>query len=186
MDFELPPYLEQIPVNDLFSIVLIILVAWLALRALRKGIDKLVTSGRQGRLAVASLHRLGRYAIILIAFAALVQVFGVSENVWTTLTGLMAMVAIGFVAVWSILSNVMCSMILLIHRPFRVGEYIAINGEDISGKVLEITLLQIHLEMDDGGIAQIPNNLAYQKVIKRYPFGKPETKEAQPEDEGGK
>ena len=40
------------------------------------------------------------------------------------------MVAIGFIAVWSILSNVLCSLMLIMHRSFRIGddiEVVAIN-----------------------------------------------------------
>jgi small-conductance mechanosensitive channel len=77
------------------------------------------------------------------------------------------MVAIGFVAVWSILSNVLATLVILIWRPFNVGEKVEILPEGIEGQVIDINFVYTILKSDDGKKTAIPNNLFAQKFIRR-------------------
>lgn len=69
------------------------------------------------------------------------QQFGVMENAWATLTAFLAMVAIGFVAVWSVLSNSFCSVVLMMSRPFDVGDTVEVSGQALRGKVIDFNLI---------------------------------------------
>ena len=84
---------------------------------------------------------------------------------------LVTLVAIGFVAVWSVLSNVLCSIILLAARPFRVGQRVGLPPDDMEGVVEEVTLLHTVLRTDDGGRLKVPNNLFFQRVLQIRPPG---------------
>jgi small-conductance mechanosensitive channel len=86
------------------------------------------------------------------------QSIGALHSVVTAVTGVFALVAIGFVAVWSVLSNTLCSLILMVVRPFRVGDTIGFPPDDYRGKVVNFNMIFTTLETDDGLLLQVPNN----------------------------
>ena len=87
----------------------------------------------------------------------------------------MGLIAIGFVAVWSVLSNIACSLMLVIFKPFRIGDTIEIvetaAGPNVAGRVTDLTLMYVVLreEQADGTVqmVQVPNNLFFQKLVRR-------------------
>jgi small-conductance mechanosensitive channel len=87
--------------------------------------------------------------------------------VWASLTAVLALVAVGFVAVWSVLSNAFCSVMLMVSRPFNVGDTIEIPGEGWGGKVIDFNLIFTTLRDEQGVMLQVPNNLFFQKPIRR-------------------
>jgi small-conductance mechanosensitive channel len=97
----------------------------------------------------------------------LLQSIGVLHSVVTAVTGVFALVAIGFVAVWSVLSNTLCSLILMAVRPFRVGDTIGFPPDDYRGKVVNFNMIFTTLETDDGLLLQVPNNTFFQRPIMR-------------------
>lgn len=113
------------------------------------------------------LRRILRWIFVPLAMLLVLQQFGVLENVWAALTTVLAMVAIGFVAVWSVLSNTFCSLVLMISRPFSVGDTIDIPSDHLKGKVIDFNLMFTTLRDDQGDLIQIPNNTFFQKPIRR-------------------
>ena len=73
-------------------------------------------------------------------------------------------------AQWSILSNVTASIILFLYYTYKIGaEVKIIDGEDsIRGKIVDITLFYIKIEIQDGSIISYPNSLAMQRPILQY------------------
>lgn len=105
-----------------------------------------------------------RWAGILIIVGLILERFDV--QVMTMLTTVLAMIAIGFVAVWSLLSHVMATFILMITKPFRVNDVIGFVGEEIKGEVVDLTLFYTTLRAEDGDEFRIPNNLFFQKSLR--------------------
>jgi small-conductance mechanosensitive channel len=95
------------------------------------------------------------------------QELGVLHNVWTAILAVMAMVAIGFIAVWSILSNVLSTFLILLYRPFRIGDQIRVPSDGLEGKVVDLNLMFTTLKNENDGFIQIPNNQFFQKAICR-------------------
>jgi small-conductance mechanosensitive channel len=118
---------------------------------------------------VASLRRILRWAAIVVAILLVLQSWGVLGNILIALTTVLALVAIGFVAVWSVLSNAFCSLILLVVRPFRVGDTLRFPPDEFGGKVVDFSLVFTTLETDDGLFLQVPNNVFFQRIILREP-----------------
>ena len=112
-------------------------------------------------------HTLRRVAHIILASSVAVwtlSVTGVSiSGLWTFLTTLLTLVAVGFIAVWSVLSNFICAMLLLIHKPFRIGDQVSFPGESISGTVSDFALTFTTVRHDDGTLFRVPNNQFFQK-----------------------
>lgn len=106
--------------------------------------------------------------LYLITSILVLTVFGVNlGGLWAIMSTILAMVAIGFVAVWSLLSNVSSTVIILLFRPFAVGDELEFAGEPVKGRVVDLNFLYTTLRTDDGALFQIPNNLFFQKSLKR-------------------
>jgi hypothetical protein len=87
-------------------------------------------------------------------------------GIWAMLAPVVGMVAIGFVAVWSVLSNALCTLIILVDRPFEVGDELEFAGEPVQGKVADLNFIYTTLRAADGSCLQIPNNLFLQKATR--------------------
>jgi small-conductance mechanosensitive channel len=108
------------------------------------------------------------WIVYLAALVLIIQSLGLNiSGMWTVLSTLFAMVAIGFVAMWSVLSNTLCTLIILIFRPFAMGDEIEFPGEAVKGRVTDINFIYTTLEVEASVTMQIPNNLFFQKVLKR-------------------
>jgi small-conductance mechanosensitive channel len=117
---------------------------------------------------VAPFRRIVKWLIRGVALVLILSVLGFNlGGVWAVLSTVLAMIAIGFVAVWSVLSNVSCTVIMLIARPFNIGDEIEVAGEPISGRVVDLNFVYTTLKDAEGRLVQIPNNLFFQKVVKR-------------------
>ena len=164
--FELPP-LDVIITKS--AAVLAILIGAIAVKfILNRSLSLLAKRTRLTNADVAPLRKVGGWLIFAVTAVLLLGTFGIAlGGIWAVLSTILAMVAIGFVAVWSVLSNVSCTMMILIFRPFSVGDQISFAGEEVSGRVTDLNFLYTTLETDDGAYMQIPNNLFFQKVIKR-------------------
>lgn len=147
---------------------LVVLIALIFDRIVYSAMFTLHRSGRLPESTVNIIRRWIRGVLLIVVAFALVAVAGLPiDNIWTFLTTLLAMVAIGFVAVWSMLSNILATLVILIWRPFNVGEQIELLPEQLQGQVVDINFMYTILKGDDGSRVSVPNNLFTQKFIRR-------------------
>ncbi len=112
--------------------------------------------------------------IFVLAVAALLAVGIDLEGLWSTLVAALSLVAIGFVAMWSILSHMLASILIVIFRPFEVGDRVEIVSDDpVIGEVTDLNPVYTTMRTDDGGTLQVPNNLFFQKALKRHASSTP-------------
>ncbi len=116
---------------------------------------------------MATMRRISFWLLLFAAVLLDLQVLGVLKSVVAAVTGVLALVSIGFVAVWSVLSNTLCSLIMMITRPFRIGDTIAFPPDEFHGKVVNFNLLFTTMETEDGLLLQVPNNTFFQRPIMR-------------------
>jgi small-conductance mechanosensitive channel len=118
---------------------------------------------------LAPFRKLLRWLIILGAAIVLLGIFGLNlSGLWAMLATIVGMVAIGFVAVWSVLSNVLCTVAILLFRPCSIGDQVEFVGEAVKGRVIDLNFMFTTLLAEDGGWLEIPNNLFFQKTVKRW------------------
>jgi len=156
-------------VKMLGTIAAIVVGVTLAYLFTSKGLSSLQKRGYLPSLLAATLRKTLRWAAMVAVILLLLQSWGVLGNIFVALTTVFALVAIGFVAVWSILSNALCALILLVTRPFRVGDTLRFPPDEISGKVVNFNLLFTTLQTENGLLLQVPNNLFFQRIILRKP-----------------
>jgi len=168
-------YLERIveyakPLTAQFVIAAVMLIlVWLVYLLVLRALKAMHAHGKLPAPLVIVIRRILRWIVALAALALVLQAFGLLENAWTAFTAVAAMIAIGFVAVWSVMSNGLCSLIILIMRPFRVGDQIELPPDDIKGKVVNFNMIFTTLRSEDGTLIQVPNNMFFQRVIRRRP-----------------
>ncbi|MFN9993724.1 MAG: mechanosensitive ion channel family protein [Phycisphaerales bacterium] len=102
-----------------------------------------------------------RWVIIVVAAVAGLGIFGVQTASFTALIG-SAGLAIGL-AMQGSLSNFAAGVMLLIFRPFRVGDFVTVAGQ--VGKVDELTLFSTHIDTADNRRIIIPNGQVFGAVI---------------------
>ena len=156
MNLNLDKLTERLPALDeallhlgaalVVAVICLVIYCWIA-RMLRALLNK----GRLSQHAHAILKRLAGWVLFVIAAVLVLQQFGMMENAWATLTAVLAIVGVGFVAVWSVLSNALCAIILMALRPFNVGDTIETTGDKLSGKVIDFNLIFTTLRDEQGG-----------------------------------
>lgn len=141
--------------------------AVIAYLCLVRGLKTLENRGHLPPRLIGTLRRSTLWLILVASILLFLQSIGVLHSVATAVSGVFALVAIGFVAVWSVLSNTLCSLILMVIRPFRVGDTIGFPPDAYRGRVVNFNMLFTTLETEDGMLLQVPNNTFFQRPIMR-------------------
>lgn len=143
---------------------------------------KLLSIRKVGSLVSDNYHPVavsaGRWLIVLVAVIVIMRVFGFSAGeVLASLSAFALVAAVAFFAYWSVLSNGLCSLLLYLFQPFRIGDWIEMreneNNVVAAGKVTGINLIYVSLVYNDAeGVEnefKIPTNLMFQRTIRVVP-----------------
>lgn len=138
-----------------------LLLAWFvagwARRALRRGLGSTKFDPTLGKF----LSNVARWVILTLAVIACLGTFGVQTTSFAALVGAVGLaVGLGFQGT---LGHLASGVLLLVFRPFRVGDMVNIAGT--LGKVNEIDLFMTELDTPDGKRVIIPNNKIFGGVI---------------------
>ncbi|MCQ3002039.1 mechanosensitive ion channel family protein [Pseudomonas syringae] len=117
-----------------------------------------------------------RWFIMGSAFVIVLGQLGVSATVlWTALSGFVAVAAVAFFAMWSVLSNLLCAVLIYTIGPFRIGDVVelvdTLDKPGVKGRVLEINLMfttLIEPPEAGGALVQVPNSQFFQKSVRRW------------------
>ncbi len=160
------------------QVLLIILLAWLVQRIVTRGISRLGLRYPQlPQELLQPLRGLLRWMILGSAFMLVLERFGVSAEVlWAALTGFTAVAAVAFFAIWSVLSNMFCAVLIFSLGPFRMGDRVEVvesaDKQGVKGRVIAINLFYTTLEdlseENHGALVQVPNSLFFQKAVRRW------------------
>lgn len=117
---------------------------------------------------VIPVRKILGWLVRIITAVIVLGVFGFQlGGLWAMISTIMAMIAIGFVAVWSMLSHTTATLILVILRPFSIGDDIELPSENVKGRVVDLNFFFTTLLTHEGAQWRVPNNLFFQKVMKR-------------------
>ena len=161
----------------LLGVLLVLLAAWLLNALLRRALRRLCEGYELPAAFLIGTRRL--LAIVLYATAFLVglNLLGVSgAAVWSMLTGFIAVGAVAFFAAWSVLSNIFCTLLILVTRPFRLNDHIelvesgdkrGLRGQVVDIHVIYTTLEEIHAD-GSRSVLHVPNSHFFQRSIRRW------------------
>jgi small-conductance mechanosensitive channel len=103
----------------------------------------------------------------IVAAMALLNLWGVNlAGLWTVLISGAAVIGVGFLAVWTMVSNITASLFLTFWRPFHLGATVELLPENLKGRVIDRNMMFTAVRDEAGNILQIPNNLFFQKVFR--------------------
>jgi small-conductance mechanosensitive channel len=159
------------------EVVLIAVGAWLAMRLAQRLLRELANT----YLLPAGITTLSRRVVAFVLYGGAVlwalERLGVSGAVlWAAFTGFATVGAVAFFAVWSVLSNLFCALLIYTTRAFRVGDLIELleSGDKpgVKGRVVDINLVYTTLQESggeqDGTTLQLPNSLFFQRILRRW------------------
>jgi len=143
-------------------------VALLLASVLDRAISRLALRGRMPAVFERPLQAIVRWAILVVAILLILSSYNIGlSNLWTLVSTILALFAIAFIAVWSMLSHVSAMILIFVVRPFEIDDYVEFIGEKTRGRVRSVGLMFTTLEDDDGTFVQVPNNIFFQKVLRR-------------------
>ncbi|MEN2673348.1 mechanosensitive ion channel family protein [Herbaspirillum huttiense] len=160
------------------EVVLIFLLALAIMRVARSVMARIARTYGLPATAVMLTQRVLGFFIYGGAMLWALERMGVSGAVlWSAFTGFAAVGAVAFFAVWSVLSNLFCAILIFTTSPFRVGDLIEVlEGGDkpgVKGRVLDInlvytTLLEEGPEQEAKTTLQLPNSMFFQRIVRRW------------------
>ena len=150
----------------LFRIILVVLILFAFSRLARlvqKGVEKAMFSGKVRmshllkRMTVSTAKNLTIFLGILFALSQL----GISLGPLLAGLGIAGFI-IGF-ALQDSLANFASGMMILVYRPFDVGDFVEAGG--VTGKVDRMSLVNSTFKTLDNQVVVVPNNVIWQNVI---------------------
>ncbi|UZE17777.1 mechanosensitive ion channel family protein [Pseudomonas sp. B21-054] len=160
------------------QILLILLVGYIAQRFVARALTGLGERYPLPTQLVIILRGVLRWLIMGSAVLVALERLGVSATVlWTAISGFVAVAAVAFFAIWSVLSNLFCAVLIYTVGPFRLGDVVELvdttDKPGIKGRVVAINLLYTTLiepeELGTGSaMVQVPNSLFFQRSVRRW------------------
>lgn len=145
--------------------ILILIVGWVvaswAARLAKAGLSR---SGRVDTTVVVVLSRAVRWLVLAFTLVAVLNRFGVQTTSIVALLGA-AGLAVGL-ALQGTLSNVAAGLMVLMLRPFRLGDAVDVGGT--GGTVDDIGLFTTRLTTFDGVVVHLPNAQVWGEKIQNY------------------
>lgn len=143
----------------------IIIIGFMAAGWARRSLERALSrSDRVDQTLVRFFGSLLRYAIIAFVIIAALQQFGVEATSLVAVFGA-AGLAIGL-ALQGTLSNVAAGVMLLMFRPFKIGDFIDAGGQ--AGTVKEIGLFTIEMATGDNVKIIVPNGQIWGSAIQNF------------------
>jgi small conductance mechanosensitive channel len=144
--------------------ILILILGRIAAGVARKGVRKALGKSNADAALVSFFGHLTYFVIITFVVLAALAKFGVQTASFVAVLGA-AGFAVGF-ALQGSLSNFAAGVMVLVFRPFKVGDYIDAGGT--AGTVKEIQLFTTVLATPDNVKVIVPNREVFGATIKNY------------------
>jgi MscS family membrane protein len=157
--------------SKLFLSLVILVIGWVFLRYLAKLLNIFSERWPQYRLTIKGLIpviRIGSWTLILFFIIAGVMQPAI-ETIWAITAS--AGIAIGF-ASQDILKNIFGGVLILMDKPFKVGDKIQI--ENHYGEVVNIGLRTVRIVSPDDSLVSIPNSEIVSKSVSNANSGAPD------------
>ncbi|WP_438395037.1 mechanosensitive ion channel family protein [Caballeronia sp. DA-9] len=150
---------------DLLMAILILLVGWWISNRVANAVKRALGRTNADATFTPVMASLVQWSIRVVAIVAALGKFGVAAASILTVLGA-AGLAIGL-ALQGTLQNIAAGLMLLLLRPFKVGDYIEGVGAT-AGTVNEIGLFTTRLTKSDGVIMFVPNSTIWANPVTNF------------------
>lgn len=148
--------------------ILILVVGWWLSNRVGAMLAKALARTHADPTLAPMLGAMGVWAIRVLAFIAALSEVGIATASVLAVLGA-AGLAIGL-ALQGTLQNIAAGMMLLLLRPFRVGDVIEGSGA-AAGIVREVGLFTTRIERSDGNMVFVPNSQIWSNPVINYSCG---------------
>lgn len=145
----------------IIGVILILFIAFILAKWMQNKVRTRMESSKVDKTIARLVGTLVRWGILALAFIGCLGIFGIQTTSFAAILGGGAL-AIGL-AFQGTLSNVAAGAMLLIFRPYRVDDWITVDG--VSGTVYELGLFTTILDTPAGTRYTVPNNKAFGTTI---------------------
>ncbi|MBU1045260.1 MAG: mechanosensitive ion channel family protein [Candidatus Omnitrophica bacterium] len=115
-----------------------------------------------------TIKRLVSIFSVILAIVLMVALWGINiRHLWVSITSVLAMIAVAFFAVWSLVGNILAGIIIFFTEPFKINDRIEVLPENIKGKVIAINTFFTLIHDEEDNIINIPNSMVFQRFVKR-------------------
>lgn len=143
--------------------IAILIAGWIAARLVHAAIVRAcLHSSRIDRTIAFFLASGARYAVLIFTVVAVLASFGIATTSIVAVLGA-AGLAIGL-ALQGTLSNLAAGLMLVLFRPFHVGDRIETTG--VGGTVREINLFYSEVDTDANVRVVVPNGMLWGQIVK--------------------
>lgn len=144
--------------------LLVLILGWIAAKWIRKSLRKALAKRNVDETLVPFLSSMVYYLVLAFVVIAALGMFGVQATSMVAVLGA-AGLAVGL-ALQGTLSNFAAGVMLLIFRPFKVGDFVDAGG--VAGSVIEIAIFSTTLHSPDNVRITVPNGVIYGAVIRNF------------------
>lgn len=146
--------------------LLILIIAWLISRAMRKATTNLLGRLNVGAAVTGLVATVIAILVVAIGFFVALGVLQLEKTVTSLLAGAGVLgLVIGF-ALQDSAADVLAGVMLAVRKPFMVGELI--DAQDAFGKVFEINLRATLLDTPDGKRVILPNREVFTNRVTNH------------------
>ncbi|WP_434566382.1 mechanosensitive ion channel family protein [Vibrio chagasii] len=152
---------------DLLLALLFILIYWVLKHSTEKAIQALAETKTVNATRTAFINRCFNIIYFGFLFATYLIVSGIGYgNFSIFISSVFTVIGVGFIAQWSILSNITASFLIFFVFPYRIGDSIIVaDGDGIEGKILDIKMFHTLIRHPEGNVITYPNSLLLQKSV---------------------
>jgi small conductance mechanosensitive channel len=143
--------------------IIIFILGWWCSSLIHRFIVRLcLRSERIDRTITLFLANGARYTALVVTFSAVLSTFGIATTSFVAVLGALG-IAIGL-ALQGTLSNLAAGIMLVLFRPFHIGDRIEAGG--ILGVIREVNLFYSELDTDDNVRVIVPNGKLWGEIVK--------------------
>jgi len=166
MEFDLNaliPVLTQWGLKVVGAIVVLIIGRMVA-GLVRSSVRKAMTKAEIDATLIPFVASLIYYAVLAVVVIAVLSLFGIQTTSLIAVLGA-AGLAVGL-ALQGTLSNFAAGVMLLIFRPFKVGDFVEVGG--VAGSVVTVNIFSTVMKTPDNIMITVPNSQVWGGTIKNY------------------
>ena len=131
---------------------------------IRSGVRKAMTRAEVDATLIPFVASLVYYLVMAVVIIAVLSLFGIQTTSLIAVLGA-AGLAVGL-ALQGTLSNFAAGVMLLLFRPFKVGDFVEVGG--IAGSVVTVKIFSTVMKTPDNIMITVPNSQVWGGTIKNY------------------
>jgi small conductance mechanosensitive channel len=148
-----------------FKALGVLILGWMFAASLARGVRRRIAARPEIDQTLGTfVASLVRWAILAMVLVAVLGIFGIQATSVVAVFGA-ASLAIGL-ALQGTLANLAAGVMLVLFRPYKIGDYVDIAGT--SGTVRDLTLFTTELNTPDNVQIIVPNGQAWGAIITNF------------------